>query len=78
MAADNNIQDAARMAEIHARDAGAKPRLMGRQWCGFRDHWFVPAFGHGDGELIDMEEETFVVCAKHEAEARAYAAREAL
>ena len=57
-------------------EAGAKPRMHGKQWCGFRDHWFVQAFGHGAGELIEMEEETFLVCAKHEAEARAAADRE--
>jgi hypothetical protein len=38
--------------------------MRGKQWCGFGDHWFVPAFGHGDGELVWIDGENFVVCDK--------------
>ena len=51
--------------------------MRGKQWCDYGDHWFVEAFGHGEGELVDMRTETILVCVRHLSDAEACAKEDA-
>ena len=49
--------------------------VPGMKWCGWADHWFVPALGHGEGVTVGAEGEFIEVCARHEEHAREEEAR---